>query len=128
MSFFCFFFFGGGGGISQLSIMVWPTVDPPTMFDLMQKQKTEAVAQRCSVKKRRFSEVSQNSQESTCVRHSFLIKLQLINFQMTALSYQSFLWNLQQLCGIFAAFEFYFIFIFKSKSLKTLQFAENWLN
>ena len=36
---------------------------------------TEAVAQRCSVKKM-FLEISQNSQENTCARVSFLIKLQ----------------------------------------------------
>ena len=36
----------------------------------------EAVAQGCSVKKV-FLEISQNSQENTCARVSFLIKLQL---------------------------------------------------
>ena len=36
---------------------------------------SEAVARRCSVKKV-FLEISQNSQESTCARVSFLIKLQ----------------------------------------------------
>ena len=36
---------------------------------------TEAVAQSCSVKKV-FLEISQNSQEKTCARVSFLIKLQ----------------------------------------------------
>ena len=36
---------------------------------------TEGVAQRCSVKKV-FLEISQNSQENTCARVSFLIKLQ----------------------------------------------------
>ena len=36
---------------------------------------SEAVAQRCSVKKV-FLKISQNSQESTCARVSFLIKLQ----------------------------------------------------
>ena len=36
---------------------------------------TEAVAQRCSVKKL-FLEISQNSYQNTCVRISFLIKLQ----------------------------------------------------
>ena len=36
---------------------------------------TEAFAQRCSVKKL-FLEISQNSQENTCARASFLIKLQ----------------------------------------------------
>ena len=35
----------------------------------------EAVVQRCSVKKV-FLEISQNSQENTCARSSFLIKLQ----------------------------------------------------
>ena len=35
----------------------------------------EEVIQRCSVKKV-FLEISQNSQESTCARVSFLIKLQ----------------------------------------------------
>ena len=38
-------------------------------------QEAEAVAQRCSVKKM-FLEISQNSQENTCARVSFLIKLQ----------------------------------------------------
>ena len=36
---------------------------------------SEAVPQRCSVKKV-FLEISQNSQESTCARVSFLTKLQ----------------------------------------------------
>ena len=35
----------------------------------------EAVVQRCSVKKR-FLEISQNSQENTCTRISFIMKLQ----------------------------------------------------
>ena len=35
---------------------------------------TEAVVQRCSVKKV-FLKISQNSQESACARASFLIKL-----------------------------------------------------
>ena len=35
----------------------------------------EAVGQRCSLKKL-FLEISQNSQENTCARLSFLIKLQ----------------------------------------------------
>ena len=39
------------------------------------KQNSEAVVQRCSVKKV-FLEISQNSQENTCARVSFLIKLQ----------------------------------------------------
>ena len=36
----------------------------------------EAVAQKCSVKKM-FLEILQNSQENTCARVSFLIKLQV---------------------------------------------------
>ena len=39
----------------------------------------EAVVQRCSVKKV-FLEILQYSQENTCVRVSFLIKLQACNF------------------------------------------------
>ena len=38
-------------------------------------RNTEAVVQMCSVKKV-FLEISQNSQENTCARASFLIKLQ----------------------------------------------------
>ena len=38
-------------------------------------QQLEAVVQRCSVKKM-FLEISQHSQENTCARVSFLIKLQ----------------------------------------------------
>ena len=37
----------------------------------------EVVVQRCSVKKV-FLEISQNSQENTCARVSFLIKLQVL--------------------------------------------------
>ena len=39
------------------------------------KQRAEAVAQRCFIKKV-LLEISQNSQENTCARNSFLIKLQ----------------------------------------------------
>ena len=42
---------------------------------------SEAVAQRCSVKKL-FLEISQNSRENTCVRVSFLIKLQASGLQL----------------------------------------------
>ena len=37
---------------------------------------SEAVVQRCSVKKEMPLEISQNSQENTCARVSFSIKLQ----------------------------------------------------
>ena len=42
---------------------------------------TEAVARRCSVKKV-FLDISQNSQENTCVKVSFLIKLQASGLQL----------------------------------------------
>ena len=42
-------------------------------------QYTKAVAQRCSVKTMSL-EISQNSQENTCARVSFLIKLQTSGF------------------------------------------------
>ena len=45
------------------------------MQNLVLKIK-EAVAQMCSVKKV-FLEISKNSQENTCARVSFLIKLQV---------------------------------------------------
>ena len=41
---------------------------------IMLLKKSEAVAQRCSVKKV-FLEISQNSQENNCARVSFVIKL-----------------------------------------------------
>ena len=41
----------------------------------MLSQQEEAVVQRCSVKEV-FLEISQNSQENTCARVSFLIKLE----------------------------------------------------
>ena len=43
------------------------------------KSRIEAVVRRCSVKKV-FLEISQNSQESTCDRVSYLIKFQACNF------------------------------------------------
>ena len=44
---------------------------------LFSLSSSEAVAQRCFVKKV-FLEISQNSQENTCARVSFLIKLQAV--------------------------------------------------
>ena len=41
----------------------------------LEKLPTETVVERCSVKNV-FLEISQNSQESTCARVSFLIKFQ----------------------------------------------------
>ena len=46
------------------------------IFDIhLKEEKIEAVAQRCSVKMMVFLEILQNSQENTCARASFLIKL-----------------------------------------------------
>ena len=42
---------------------------------------TEAVVRRCSLKKM-FLEISQKSQENTCARASFLIKLQASGLQL----------------------------------------------
>ena len=42
--------------------------------DSNDSNNTEAVVRRCSVKKV-YLEISQNSQENTCARFSFLIKL-----------------------------------------------------
>ena len=50
---------------------------------------TEAVAQRCSVKKV-FLEISQNSEENTCARISLLIKLQTFR---PATSLKEILWH-----------------------------------
>ena len=47
---------------------------------------SEAVAQRCSVKKV-FLEISQNSQENTCTRASFSIKLQALSLPPVAVPY-----------------------------------------
>ena len=44
-------------------------------------QKTEAVVWRCSAEKM-FFEISQNSQENTCARVPFLIKLQALGLQI----------------------------------------------
>ena len=53
-------------------------------FNIAEKHVTdfvEAVIQRCSVKKV-FLEISQNLQENTCARVSFLIKLQALRLQL----------------------------------------------
>ena len=53
---------------------------------------TEAVARRCSVKKM-FLEISQNSQENTCARASFLIKPKACNFIKKETLHKCFLVN-----------------------------------
>ena len=47
----------------------------------MQGKPSEAVVQTCSVKKV-FLEISQNAQENTCARVSFLVKLQPSGLQL----------------------------------------------
>ena len=64
-------------GISIQSFSLWlpsrtDQVPPPTSVNTF---FSEAVVQKCSVKKV-FLEIFQNSQENTCARVSFLIKLQ----------------------------------------------------
>ena len=46
---------------------------------MVREYEAEAAVRRCSVKKV-FSEISQNSQENTCPRVSFIITLQASNF------------------------------------------------
>ena len=63
-----------------LSQLPFQYVGQPQLFNFMVKKiRTEAVVQRCSVKKM-FLEISQNSQENTCAGDSFLVKLQACNF------------------------------------------------
>ena len=45
------------------------------------KEKAEAVARRCSIKKV-LLEISQNAKENTCDRVSFLIKLQALGITL----------------------------------------------
>ena len=52
-----------------------------TQYELLSIEILEAVAQSCSAKKV-FSEISQNSQKSTCARVSILIKLQASGLQL----------------------------------------------
>ena len=47
---------------------------------IFHSENLEAVVQRCSVKKA-FLEISQNSQENTCAKVSFLINLQALGLQ-----------------------------------------------
>ena len=62
----------------------------------MLKKRTEAVAQSCSLKKV-FLEISQNLQENTCARASFLMKLQVEanNFIKKEIDTDVFLWILR---------------------------------
>ena len=55
----------------------WTIRDSFMYFRLL----SEAVVQRCSLKNV-LLEISQNSQENTCVRVSFLIKLQALGLQL----------------------------------------------
>ena len=73
-----------------------PSVNKRLVF-FIKYQLTEAVVRRCSVKKV-FLEILQNSQENTCARVSFLIKLQANTFYYyrtprVAASQLRWLWN-----------------------------------
>ena len=68
-------------------------LQPRFLFDkYMAYLKTEAVVRGCSVKKL-FLEISQNSQEDTCARVSFLI-----NLQDASLKIRNKLKNQQEIC------------------------------
>ena len=70
--------------------------------------------QRCSVK-RVFLEISQNSQENTCARVSFLIKLQAPTEHVWAIAS---LWWIIEICKIYANiwFNIYILFIQEKSS------------
>ena len=57
------------------------TWDPGKIFQAESKRYKQAVAKRCSVKKM-FLEISQNWQENTSARASFLIMLQASGLQL----------------------------------------------
>ena len=60
---------------SQIEILCYENSETDNSRNLMEQQQLEAVARSCSVKKV-LLKISQNSQENTCARNSFLIKLQ----------------------------------------------------
>ena len=60
---------------SQIEILCHENSETDNSRNLMEQQQLEAVARSCSVKKV-LLKISQNSQENTCARDSFLIKLQ----------------------------------------------------
>ena len=85
----------------------------------------EAVAQRCSVKKV-FLEISQNSQENTCARVSFLIKLRALacNFIKKETLGQVFCC---EFCGIFKSTYFIKHFWKSAYGFLWLHFSINWI-
>ena len=78
---------------------------------------TEAVTWRCSVKKE-FLKISQNSQEKTCVRVSFLIKLQNSGLRPATLLKDSgtgvFLWILRNFLRTFFFMKTFWWLLLKS--------------
>ena len=71
----CFFL------LSHFSVVEEHELSESTSHLLRVPLTLEVVVQRCSVKKV-FLKISQNSQESTCTRVSFLIKLQARGLQL----------------------------------------------
>ena len=69
-------FWDCGKTFMLMRILGVPTILGRNVSEKLVSAASEAVAQRCSVKKV-FLEISQNSKENTCVRVPFLIKRRL---------------------------------------------------
>ena len=88
-----------------------PIIGYRTVCTKIYFQKLEAVVQRCSVKKV-FLEILQNSQENTCARVSFLIRLWHRRFPINFVKFlrKSFyiehLWWLLLILDVWQDFEF----------------------
>ena len=73
------------GEVNQITIMFYvPFYQTYLRLLYTLRLTTEAVAQRCSVKKV-FSEILQNSQENNCARAPFLMKVQALGLRPAAL-------------------------------------------
>ena len=74
--------------LRNFCLILWVTTIWGKFFEILSEfsdtEIKEAAVQRCSVKKV-FLEISQNSQENTCAKISFLIKLQALGLRPTTL-------------------------------------------
>ena len=74
--------------LRNFCLILWVTTIWGKFFEILSEFSDtvikEAAVQRCSVKKV-FLEISQNSQENTCAKISFLIKLQALGLRPTTL-------------------------------------------
>ena len=75
---------------NQSSANQWTGFYMITASVMKELKITEAVAQRCSVEKV-FPEISQISQENTCPKISFLIKLQGLRLHLHYMNFEKFL-------------------------------------